>query len=138
MIFPKKLHKRGDYDLVALSFQGGGALGAYQVGVAKELLEAGYEPDWVVGTSIGAINAAIIAGNHPEKRIEKLLEFWETITWPQWFSFMDPFLGKELNYHRWKHYMGAQMALWFGQPGFFHPRAHNPLFAFEESVDNIS
>src|SRR5919206_1227981 len=61
---------------VVLVLQGGGALGAYQVGVYEALHEAGIEPDWVIGTSIGAINASIIAGNAPENRMEKLHEFW--------------------------------------------------------------
>jgi len=62
-----------------LVLQGGGALGAYQVGVYEALHEAGVEPDWVIGTSIGAINGAIIAGNPPEKRIARLREFWDQV-----------------------------------------------------------
>ena len=61
---------------VVLVLQGGGALGAYQVGVYEALHEAGIEPDWVIGTSIGAINAALIAGNAPENRVDRLREFW--------------------------------------------------------------
>ena len=61
---------------VVLVMQGGGALGAYQVGVYQALHEAGIEPDWVIGTSIGAINGALIAGNTPEHRLEALHEFW--------------------------------------------------------------
>ncbi|HWA63953.1 MAG TPA: patatin-like phospholipase family protein [Caulobacteraceae bacterium] len=61
---------------VVLVFQGGGALGAYQAGVYQALHEAGIEPDWVIGTSIGAINASLIAGNPPEKRLPRLREFW--------------------------------------------------------------
>lgn len=61
---------------VVLVMQGGGALGAYQVGVYQALSEAGIEPDWVIGTSIGAVNAALIAGNRPELRLERLLAFW--------------------------------------------------------------
>ena len=61
---------------VVLVFQGGGALGAYQGGVYQALHEAGIEPDWVVGTSIGAINGAIIAGNEVGARLERLREFW--------------------------------------------------------------
>lgn len=61
---------------VVLVFQGGGALGAYQAGVYQALQEAGVEPDWVIGTSIGAINAALIAGNPPERRLARLREFW--------------------------------------------------------------
>jgi NTE family protein len=64
---------------VVLVFQGGGALGAYQVGVYEALHEAGVEPDWVIGTSIGAINAAIVAGNAPGDRMEKLREFWARV-----------------------------------------------------------
>jgi NTE family protein len=61
---------------VVLVLQGGGALGAYQVGVYEALHESGIEPDWVIGTSIGAINAAIIAGNKPEDRLARLRELW--------------------------------------------------------------
>jgi NTE family protein len=61
---------------VVLVFQGGGALGAYQGGVYEALHEAGIEPDWVIGTSIGAINGAVIAGNEPGRRLERLREFW--------------------------------------------------------------
>ena len=64
---------------VVLVFQGGGALGAYQAGVYEALHEAGVEPDWVIGTSIGAINAAIIAGNRPADRLAKLREFWRRV-----------------------------------------------------------
>src|SRR5262245_20485025 len=65
---------------VVLVFQGGGALGAYQAGVYQALQEAGVEPDWVIGTSIGAINAAIVAGNEPANRLPRLLEFWHRVT----------------------------------------------------------
>ena len=61
---------------VVLVLQGGGALGAYQAGVYQALHEAGVEPDWVIGTSIGAINGALICGNAPERRLERLQEFW--------------------------------------------------------------
>jgi|GEM_PF-4756664 len=67
-------------DRIALIFQGGGALGAYQAGVYEALHEEGIEPDWVAGVSIGAINAAIIAGNSRAHRIEKLRDFWHRIT----------------------------------------------------------
>src|ERR1700754_2907755 len=61
---------------VVLVLQGGGALGAYQVGVYQAMHEAGIEPDWVIGTSIGAINGAIIAGNDPRHRLDRLRQFW--------------------------------------------------------------
>jgi NTE family protein len=66
---------------IVLVFQGGGALGAYQVGVYQALHEAGIEPDWVIGTSIGAINASIIAGNAPGERMAQLERFWESLEW---------------------------------------------------------
>src|SRR5260370_38312929 len=67
-------------DGISLVLQGGGALGAYQAGVYQALHEAGLEPDWVVGVSIGAINCSIIAGNPPERRLERLQEFWTIVT----------------------------------------------------------
>jgi NTE family protein len=72
----RDLRHKGQFVLV---LQGGGALGAYQVGVYQALHEAGVEPDWVIGTSIGAINASLIAGNKPAERLEKLLAFWSRI-----------------------------------------------------------
>src|SRR5271169_5453078 len=65
-----------DYGQTVLVFQGGGALGAYQAGVYQALHEAGIEPDWIIGTSIGAINAALIAGNAAADRLPRLEEFW--------------------------------------------------------------
>jgi predicted acylesterase/phospholipase RssA len=67
-------------DRVALVLQGGGALGAYQAGVYQAMHEADIMPDWVAGVSIGAINAAIIAGNPPHRRIAQLHAFWDLIT----------------------------------------------------------
>ena len=64
---------------IVLVMQGGGALGAFQAGVYQALHEAGIEPDWVLGTSIGAINAALIAGNAPESRLERLQAFWHRL-----------------------------------------------------------
>ena len=64
---------------VVLVLQGGGALGAYQVGVYQALHEAGIEPDWVIGTSIGAINGSIIAGNEPAERMPRLKAFWQSV-----------------------------------------------------------
>lgn len=71
---------RAEAGQIVLVFQGGGALGAYQVGVYQALHEAGVEPDWVVGTSIGAINAALIAGNPPEARLDALSGFWDDMS----------------------------------------------------------
>lgn len=100
-----------------LVFQGGGALGAYQAGVYEALHDAGMEPDWVVGTSIGAINASLIAGNEVQGRVSRLKEFWGRMVdkapwhhWPTWAQAAQP-----LSY--WK-------ALAYGVPGFFEP---NPV-----------
>ena len=74
---------------VVLVLQGGGALGAYQVGVVEALHEAGIEPDWVIGTSIGAINAALIAGNRPADQLERLDAFSRHVQSPR--AVADPF-----------------------------------------------
>jgi NTE family protein len=68
------------FESIALLLQGGGALGAYQAGVYEALTEANLQPDWIAGISIGSINAALIAGNPPEKRVEALRKFWNSIT----------------------------------------------------------
>jgi len=70
--------ERSIKEQVVLVLQGGGALGAYQAGVYQALMEGGIEPDWVIGTSIGAINGALIAGNEPGNRIARLREFWDS------------------------------------------------------------
>src|SRR5262245_63089356 len=78
---------------VVLVLQGGGALGAYQVGVYQALHEAGVEPDWVIGTSIGAINASIIAGNEPQDRLIKLDRFWKRMEHANAWLFMPAWMG---------------------------------------------
>lgn len=108
---------------IGLVLQGGGALGSYQAGVYEGLSESPYLPDWVAGISIGAINAAIIAGNAPEHRVAKLRAFWDEITAPTSFW---------LNAHNevleaMQHRLGAINALFFGQPGFFRPRPPSSL-----------
>src|SRR3979490_1768289 len=75
-----RVRTRPPFECIALLLQGGGALGAYQAGVYQALAEADLQPDWVAGISIGAINAAIIAGNPPEERVPQLRAFWEGIT----------------------------------------------------------
>jgi len=99
---------------VVLVLQGGGALGAYQAGVYQALGEAGIEPDWVIGTSIGAINGAIIAGNPPELRLERLQTFWSRIGNGRLFddSWTQSIVGNAL--------AGLQ-TLARGVPGFFQP-----------------
>ena len=91
-LFPPQCRRRLPFERIALALQGGGALGAYQAGVYQALAEAALHPDWVAGISIGAINAAIIAGNPPESRVDKLREFWELVSSPQmpWLGTFHP------------------------------------------------
>ncbi len=98
-----------------LCLQGGGALGAYQIGVYQALHEAGIEPDWVIGTSIGAINAALIAGNDPSDRIGALREFWRRVELGHIFD------GPFANFFAPLRTMSAIMS---GVPNFFAP---NPM-----------
>jgi NTE family protein len=107
----------------ALILQGGGALGAYQVGVFQALDEHGFDPDWVGGTSIGAINGAIVAGNPPERRCERLQRFWSTIVQE------DPFDVRRMpdvvrqTYSLWT----AMASLFAGRPRFFSPHPFLPF-----------
>jgi NTE family protein len=109
---------------VVLAFQGGGALNAYQGGVYQALQEAGIEPDWVVGISSGAINAGIIAGNPPEKRVERLREFWTSMEYKPWWEdspFLAPWLGKSRLMTEMTN-SAAHMAAFFGGiPGYYAP-----------------
>jgi NTE family protein len=119
--------ERPPFERVALLLQGGGALGAYQGGVYQALTEAGLHPDWVAGISIGAINAALIAGNPPEKRVEKLRIFWETVSAPPPGA---PYLAgvtpREDTTHRLINQASAFLTLVAGAPGFFVPRLPPP------------
>ena len=101
---------------VVLVLQGGGALGAYQAGVYQALMEGGIEPDWVIGTSIGAINGALIAGNEPKNRIARLREFWEGVTKSDPFGCMwlSIFGNSFTNLH----------TILNGIPGFFQPNPY--------------
>ena len=97
-----------------LVLQGGGALGAYQVGVYEALSEAGIEPDWIVGTSIGAINAGIIAGSPKSERLERLSEFWKRVeSAPLFGSHLPPWLAATAR---------NTIAMASGVPGFFQPQ----------------
>ena len=109
-------------DQIALVFQGGGALGAYQAGVYQALHEAGIEPDWVTGVSIGAVNAAIIAGNPRDERLDRLRIFWERVT----ERHVWPFTPDGDIYRRARNATSAMMTMTLGQPGFFKPHAVNP------------
>lgn len=134
---PAQLSER--YEVVALVLQGGGALGSYQCGVYEALHEAALRPNWFAGTSIGAINAAILAGNAPERRIERLRGFWETICEPNGAAAPIAlgvrstlaWLPATHALDVWSNALGALGALAFGQSGFFQPRALPP-FLFED------
>jgi len=112
-------------DSVALVLQGGGALGSYQAGVIEGLASSGIEIDWVAGISIGAVNAAIVAGNPPHKRVEMLGAFWDMVTGslPSFAIFPDDHIRE------WLHEWSASFVLAAGVPGFFSPRTISPMFA---------
>jgi NTE family protein len=107
-----------------LVLQGGGAMGAYHIGAYQAMREAAFDPDWICGISMGAINGAIIAGNPPKQRVEKLDAFWEAISRP---SLLPEFGGTRMR--RWEHRFSYGMTLALGQPGFFTPRPIDPYFA---------
>src|SRR3954471_5351211 len=101
-----------------LVLQGGGALGSYQAGAYQALCHQDFEPEWVAGISIGAINAAIIAGNAPEKRVERLKEFWEMVSSPvSWSPIVQGDRARSLF-----NETSAALIATFGVPGFFTPR----------------
>ena len=122
------------YDHEILLLQGGGALGAYQAGVYEGLVEAGIEPSWVVGISIGAINAALIAGNPPERRVERLREFWRRISvnvgppLPPWLNSFRPAVN----------HMAAMSAATIGVAGFYRPRMPPASFAADGTEAALS
>jgi NTE family protein len=122
-----------DYEEVALVLQGGGALGSYQAGVYEGLAEAGVHPSWVAGISIGALNTAIIAGNAPEKRVDALRGFWDTICQPTtpipWWpaAFEAALFGASEVFQKSFSAWHAGRALFDGQNGFFKPRMPWPL-----------
>jgi NTE family protein len=101
-----------------LVLQGGGALGSYQAGAYQALCRQGFEPEWIAGISIGAINAAIIAGNAPEDRVPRLKEFWEMVSAPvPW----NPVVKSDRGRSAFNETSAALIAT-FGVPGFFSPR----------------
>jgi NTE family protein len=101
-----------------LVLQGGGALGSYQAGAFQALCHQGFEPEWIAGISIGAINAAIIAGNAPEQRVPRLKEFWEMVSAPvPWNPIVKGDRGRSVF-----NETSAALIATFGVPGFFTPR----------------
>jgi NTE family protein len=122
------------YDHEILLLQGGGALGAYQAGVYEGLVEEGIAPTWVVGISIGAINAALIVGNPPERRVERLREFWRRISvnvgppLPPWLDPLRPTVN----------HMAAMSAATIGVAGFYRPRMPPASFAADGTEAALS
>jgi NTE family protein len=137
---PRNSSVRPEFERVALLLQGGGALGAYQGGVFQALAEAELHPHWVGGISIGAINSALIAGNPPERRVERLRAFWETVTEPPFGGpavlFPQP-LQNDL-YHQFVNQGRALGALLWGAPNFFRPRIPPPIFTPVSSPGHLS
>ena len=120
--------ERPPFERIALILQGGGALGAYQAGVYQALAEAHLHPDWVAGISIGAINSALIAGNPPKKRIERLRTFWETVSAPPLgMPILTALKGRDEFTHTLINQVSSLGALIGGAPGFFQPRLPPPF-----------
>jgi NTE family protein len=131
------------FERVALVLQGGGALGAYQAGVYQAIHEANIHVDWICGTSIGGINGALLAGNRPERRVERLREFWEAVTRPPmripnipWFTEL-PWNGNG-QARFWTNRMSAFATMFNGAPDFFSPRPFPPISSAAESPDLVS
>jgi NTE family protein len=120
--------ERPPFERIALVLQGGGALGAYQGGVYQALAEANLHPDWVAGISIGAINSALIAGSPPERRVERLREFWEIVSAP---PLGIPYFPRVKLGDEYAHSIANQLRsfsnLLFGAPGFFKARQPPPF-----------
>jgi NTE family protein len=131
--------ERPPFERIALILQGGGALGSYQAGVYQALAEANLHPDWVAGISIGAINSALIAGNSPRKRVERLREFWEAVSTPPfgitdltWFEVRDELTPSLVNQAR---SLGILLG---GAPNFFRPRVPPPFLQPNGTLEAVS
>jgi NTE family protein len=122
-------------DEVALVLQGGGALGAYQAGVIEGLAERDIDVDWVAGISIGAVNAAIFAGNPPERRVAQLRGFWVKVTAALPAL---PFAGGGEEWREFVHMASAGFVALQGVPGFFTPRLLPPALAPARSLGATS
>lgn len=125
----RRIKDRPPFDCIALLLQGGGALGAYQAGAYEALSRSGIEPSWLAGISIGAINAALIAGNPPRARVDRLRDFWEDLSasrialWPNEIH-LPMTWGDDAR--RLLNQASANRAMLVGVPGFFEPRIPPP------------
>jgi NTE family protein len=131
---------RPPFECIALLLQGGGALGAYQAGVYSALVEADLHPDWVAGISIGAINAALIAGNPPEARLDNLRSFWNDVTAdPGLWGGVKPLYAPRGDFaHSLINQLNASLTAVFGVRGFFSPRGLNPWLQPAGALDATS
>jgi NTE family protein len=119
---------------VALLLQGGGALGSFQAGVYQRLDELGIDVSWVAGISIGAVNAAIIAGNPPHRRLGRLKKFWLTVS-----GGLPNIVLPEIDHIREAaHLMAAGAVATFGVPGMFRPRLWPSMMMPEGTLGAIS
>jgi NTE family protein len=137
----KSTRQRPPFECIALVLQGGGALGSYQAGVYEAMTEVDVHPDWVAGISIGAINAAIIAGNAPEERVSKLKTFWETVsTNPllDWAAMADYLAPQGDMARSFFNQMSAGFVLTSGANDFFTPRHPAPYFQPDGTVGATS
>jgi len=136
---PRVVSERPPFERIALILQGGGALGAYQAGVYQALAEANLHPDWVAGISIGAINSALIAGNHPDRRVERLREFWETVSEsPFGVPYLAALEGRDELTHSVINQFRSWGTLLGGAPGFFQPRVAPPFLYANGAPEALS
>jgi NTE family protein len=130
---------RTPFEQIVLMLQGGGALGSYQAGVYQALAEANLHPNWVAGISIGAINSAIIAGNAPDKRVDRLREFWEAVsTSPLGIPYFKSVELQNAFVHKLVNQGRAVNILLFGAPNFFTPRVPPAALWPAETPDKAS
>jgi NTE family protein len=129
------------FEVIALVLQGGGALGAFQAGVYEALSEQGLHPNWIAGVSIGAINAAIIAGNSENTRIDRLQEFWKRVTAETPWSWLDGAgfgFTKGDQARNFLNKFSATQALAGGAAGFFAARPINPWLHPDGTIEATS
>ena len=133
--------ERNGFQRIALLLQGGGALGAYQAGAYQALEERGVQPNWIAGISIGAINAALIAGNAPGERVAKLRRFWEMVSDPPFepaLEWVRLFAREGDRQHKLVNQLLAGQVLLKGAPKFFELRFPPPYFMPAGSVGATS
>lgn len=122
---------RIDHEHIVLVLQGGGALGAYQAGVFEEIAKFPREPHWVAGVSIGAINAALIVGNPPGRRVERLRAFWDRVSSGFMGASVEPLAALWEGYGSFNHHLHAAIASTMGVTGFYQPRLPPPYLQAE-------